>query len=857
MVENKLPTEQEFQRRFIGIVSTCGTGSAVVVMAYLFALLRFPVEQMIGLCWIVAVVSVPVTPISALLYSRLSRPLREWLRQRHAGGASREQLHEAFENVANFPMRLVAIGFLAFVLPSFGVVSALWVRYEDFGAYSATLMSAAVISGGLLGAVIEGYIVKSWLAPIRECLAEQISDLTERAQLIQEVSLATKLRFVIVTSTLVPVTFAIFLVFTRSAIPAEDLALRIQDEMLSSVAPRYTDDGFMAFEAMQSTAQSRAFPVELLVFDRDMGSFIYGDSGVLSASELRLLEGTEAEGGTGRGLNSRHILSWRSVEESSHVIVVATSRDILLAGSGDQAPLLVGLLLGCVLLALGVSKLAADDVGKATSRLDEAANRLAGGDLRLHDAVESEDELGTLSRSFQGMTASLNGTIGEVAAVAGTIESASSDIAEVSVGLSEASAVQGREVKQVVIAMEGVGAQIKGIAESSDDLNQRVEESTSSLLELGSSGEQLNQTASVLSERVEEVSSSVEQMVRSVREVGEHTETLGNAADETSSSMEEMASSMRLVDVTAAETSELSDKVVAAAELGQSRVRDTIEGIESIRAATQAAQQVIQSLGARAQEIGGILDVIDDVADETNLLALNAAIIAAQAGEHGRAFSVVADEIKELADRVLSSTKEIGGLIRSVQDESQSAITAIDDGSRSVAAGVKRSTEAGEALEEINRISRDSGMRIREIVGSVQEQTKAAGHVVELMDRVSDGVVAIRSAAGEQERGNQVVYTSTQSMREVAMQLHSTTSEQAKGLANIRVNVEGVRDSMDSINGALNGQSDACRQVVEFLEEVSSRSMANERSVEQVDASTRDLIGQAGLLRDCVGRFER
>jgi len=266
---------------------------------------------------------------------------------------------------------------------------------------------------------------------------------------------------------------------------------------------------------------------------------------------------------------------------------------------------------------------------------------------------------------------------------------------------------------------------------------------------------------------------------------------------------------------------------------------------------------VIQSLGARAQEIGGILDVIDDVADETNLLALNAAIIAAQAGDQGRAFSVVADEIKELADRVLSSTKEIGGLIRSVQDESQSAITAIDEGSRSVAAGVTRSTEAGEALEEITRISRDSGLRIREIVGSVQEQTKAAGHVVEMMDRVSDGVTAIRSAAGEQERGNQVVFNSTQSMREVAMQLHTTTSEQAKGLANIRVSVEGVRDSMESINTAINGQSDACRHVVGFLEEVSSRSMANERSAAQMDESTKELLEQASLLRSNVERFQR
>ena len=152
------------------------------------------------------------------------------------------------------------------------------------------------------------------------------------------------------------------------------------------------------------------------------------------------------------------------------------------------------------------------------------------------------------------------------------------------------------------------------------------------------------------------------------------------------------------------------------------------------------------------------MDVIDDVADETNLLALNAAIIAAQAGEQGKAFSVVADEIKELADRVLASTKEIGGLIRAVQEEGSNAIGAIEKGASSVALGVDLSAEAGESLEEITRASRQSGTRIAGIVSAVREQAKAASHVVELMERVRGGVEQIRAAAAEQDRGNEVVH---------------------------------------------------------------------------------------------------
>ena len=187
-----------------------------------------------------------------------------------------------------------------------------------------------------------------------------------------------------------------------------------------------------------------------------------------------------------------------------------------------------------------------------------------------------------------------------------------------------------------------------------------------------------------------------------------------------------------------------------------------------IRDSTDVLEQVIQGLAARATEVGAILDVIDDVADETNLLALNTAIIAAQAGEHGRAFSVVAEEIKELADRVLASTKEIGSLIRSVQAESSNPARAIEEGSRSIGTGVERSAEAGTSLEEITRASRESGTRIGEILAAVREQTKAASHVVELMDRVCGGVEQITAPGVEQDRGNEVVFRSSLAMREVA-----------------------------------------------------------------------------------------
>jgi methyl-accepting chemotaxis protein len=469
--------------------------------------------------------------------------------------------------------------------------------------------------------------------------------------------------------------------------------------------------------------------------------------------------------------------------------------------------------------------------------------------------AEAEDELGELWRSFEGMSRSLRETVSRVAEAADRVEQTAGELAGVSSEVSGVTASQVEGIGQAKVSMEAIDGQVRGIAASSAALNVSVEESSSTILELGAAGEELRETASVLSGRVDEVSSSIEEMVRSVRQVVENTEALGSASQETSASMEEMATSMRGVDESVEEASRLSQSVVSAAERGQVRVRQTMAGMDAIREATETAEAVIRSLGERTGEIGAIVDVIDDVADETNLLALNAAIIAAQAGEHGRAFSVVADEIKDLADRVLASTKEIGGLIAGVQAESGRAIGAIERGTRSVAEGVDLSAEAGVSLEEITRSSRESGERIERIGRAVREQAKAAGRVVELMERVQGGVEQITKATGEQDRGNEVVHRSALAMREAALLVRGTTEEQAKGSGRIRESIEEVREAVESINGALQEQLSACRSAVEFLEEVSRRTRSNEASARRLDGAAQALLRQAADLREDVHRF--
>lgn len=851
------PSGREFRTHFVVIVSIYGIASALSVSLYLVLLLRMPADQVKGLAVIAGMLCLPAMLISTWIYRWSVGSVVDWLDNERSGVVSHEMRRRAFETVVNLPGRVVVLGFGFFVVPASLSVFGLLALFEEFAPHHALLMLTAIVCVAALLSIIEGFALKRWLATLRGDLTLALHDPLQRSELTRPISLVVKLQAVISVCTLVPVILTALVAHTRSAAPVQELVQSLQRELVDDALAVYRDYGESGLGRLDDHDLVQALGASVLVLDRKSGLIVRGESGRLNKREHKRIRASHEESGARDPLRGENLYVWQNTPDGRYAVIVSTPRSSLVGDQQEPLIVFLGLFAACLALALVVGWLVARDLGGATQRLGEAANRMASGDLRRIDVFESEDELGTLARAFDGMVSSLRASVGEVAETADSIDEGAGKIAEVARGLHAAAEGQGRDVKQVVEAMAAVEGQASEIASSSNELRYLVEESTSCVLELGASGDQLNQTAGCLTDRVEEVSTTVEQTIRSVRQVGRETEALVEASADTSSGMEEMASAMRHVDATAAETASLSEQVVAASELGQSKVRATIEGIESIRSATATAQSVILRLGSRAQEIGGILDVIDNVGDETNLLALNAAIIAAQAGDHGRAFSVVAGEIKELANRVLASTKEISALIHSVQQESQSAIDAMEEGSRSVAEGVARSSEAGKSLEEITRISRDSGRRIREIVESVQEQAKAAGQVVVLMDRVGTGVRAIQQATEEQERGNELVLEATQSMREVAQQVHMTTAEQASGLARIRESVSGVGDQMQSINGALQAQSAACNQVVGFLEEVSSRSTANERAARLMGESTGELSEQALRLRAAMGRFQR
>ncbi len=833
---------------FLGVMSTVAVG---LISACFHALVRLSSVEWRGFLWILVVVGPLMFVGTSLLNRPLVRPVQRHLDAEVAGEATPDGLREAFRALSDLPFQFFRSGLFWWTAAGFFTAGVMAWRFEAFGAFRFASMSLAATGGGFVCSVFVFFGLKRINARLLRELGRRIPDPGERQALVRRIDVGRKLRWSVTGVTFVTVAFALFVSLIHGSQPLEENAVRIQAAWLDHRAAALEADP-AALAGLHEEAAALGIAAQLLIVDPESGRVVDGEAAALLDSEL-----AEVRGAAGNSLtfDSPHAFAWRSLGEGRPVVVAVQPWEAI-SPSPLAGWLRFGLTLGLsAAIALALAQELSRDLGAGTQELGASAERVAAGDLRFREVFESEDELGVLARSFERMSAALRATVGRVSEAADRVEATATEAATVSESVAAAAESQGRGVVESARAIQGLSEQGRDIATSAQELNLLVEDASSSILELGTSGEQLAETANVLFGKVDEVSSAIQQGVQSMREVSRNTGSLAEAAENTSSSMSRMAGAMREVDAAAADSAERSRRVVETAERGRETVRQTVESMESIRSATDSAESVIRGLGARAQEIGTIVDVIGDVADETNLLALNAAIIAAQAGEDGRAFSVVAEEIKGLADRVLSSTKEIGDLIRAVQQESANAALAISAGSTNVAEGVRLSAEAGASLEEITRVSRESGERIDHILSAVQEQTRASSYVVEQMESVKRGVDAIQRATAEQDRGNEVVVRSTEAMRDIAQQLQATTVEQARGTLRIRESVEGVRRAAETIHGALQSQTRSSGQVGGFLDELSTRGEGNQESARRVREVARQLLEQANALREDVERF--
>jgi methyl-accepting chemotaxis protein len=375
---------------------------------------------------------------------------------------------------------------------------------------------------------------------------------------------------------------------------------------------------------------------------------------------------------------------------------------------------------------------------------------VADGDLTQEVTVKTKDEIGFLAGSVNKMVASLRTIVG--------------DIVDAGTQLAGAGEQLSKAADRGVSITQQVAAAIEEVARGNHSQTENVTDAAKTMEQFAASITAISRGAREQADYVNRASRIIDVMVRSIQEMAEGTHTISDSAENTS---------------------------IAAREGGEA-VQSTISGMNRIQEKVTETAEKVKELGVYSEKIGEIIAVIDDIAGQTNLLALNAAIEAARAGEHGKGFAVVADEVRKLAERSSSATKEIAELITSIQSLTDRAVTAMEEGLREVDMGVGLSENAGRALGVILDNIKNAGVHMEGMITRTKELADNSSAVVDAMSSVAAVTEENTAATEEMAAGSEHISAGIQNIAAISEETAASSQEVAASTREITGTTEEI-----------------------------------------------------------------
>jgi methyl-accepting chemotaxis protein len=419
--------------------------------------------------------------------------------------------------------------------------------------------------------------------------------------------------------------------------------------------------------------------------------------------------------------------------------------------------------------------------------------------------------------------------------------------------IEEANSNQEEAVEETASLVANMRQSMRTIGERIEALLSSSDESTSAAVLINRSIDEVASNTATLHEVVEASTSSVHEMGASIRQVATGAEQVQTMAESTASSVIEMDRSMQLVSSNALEASSLTERAHEGATAGAEAVRATIYDIERISSLTNNAKDQLGGLLARVSKIGNILSAIDEINDETKLLSLNAAIIAAKAGHRGKAFLVVANHVKTLSQRTAASTRDIEELIADIEREAADTVRAMETGIDAVAQGMERSRDAGAALATIQVACRDASERVGEIARATAEQSRSSKGVAEATQTTSTQIQQIAAAITEQRRASESMLENAERALDACRHVHRSTDEQRVTSQNITDAVHQISEMIGAIGEQTTVHARASESVSESVMHLLENARQSGAKIDPIREWLTQFVGNARVVASAEG----
>jgi methyl-accepting chemotaxis protein len=495
---------------------------------------------------------------------------------------------------------------------------------------------------------------------------------------------------------------------------------------------------------------------------------------------------------------------WAATATSKAQSALAVSGAINLTQIALGLAVLIGLLLGVF---------TARSITEPLKIVAGAARNLAAGDL-LREMSQKEkdrvtlrkDEIGDIGKAFHGMTTYMQSMGAAATAIS------NSDLSVSVMPKSEKDEL-GNAFAKMIAGLQSMLGQVavsaREVASAAGQLARASEQSGEATNQIATTIQQVAKGTADQTAGVTRTAGSVEQMSRAIDGVARGAQEQASAVSKASQITARISQAIEQVANNAQAVTRDSAEAARYSRDGAKTVRETISGMEDIRSKVGLSAGKVQEMGTRSEEIGAIVETIEDIASQTNLLALNAAIEAARAGEQGKGFAVVADEVRKLAERSSLATKEIAGLIKGIQKTVAEAVSAMQESASEVEAGVLRANSSGEALKSILDAAESVYKQADEAGGAAARVSAAASELVGAVDSVS-AVIEENTAATEEMAAN--ASELTQQIENIA----SVSEENSASVEEVSASTEEVSAQVEEVSAS----AAAMMEMAERLQQV-------------------------------------